>query len=287
MKFLTGSEIVNAAANAAAFTIKSASAVLAALNRCDSGTDGTVRMREDPGGEAVRRRFLTHTPGRIFAPGVFVCEKGLCKYFRKGHDTMEQAGQVKKVNVRALAVTAVLGAVASALMFVGIHVPLMPSFLQLDFSELPALIASFSLGPLSGAAVCLIKNLVHLLATSTGGVGELSNFLLGAAFVLPAGIIYKVKKDRLGALIGALTGAAAMALLSFPSNLFIVYPAYGLVMPMEAILDMYRAINPNVKTLSDALIWFNMPFTFVKGLLSTAVTFLIYKRISPILKGTK
>lgn len=163
----------------------------------------------------------------------------------------------------------------------------MPSFLQLDFSELPALIASFSLGPLSGVAVCLIKNLVHLLATSTGGVGELSNFLLGAAFVLPAGIIYKVKKDRLGALIGALTGAAAMALLSFPSNYFIVYPAYGLVMPMEAILDMYRAINPNVKTLSDALVWFNMPFTFVKGLLSTAVTFLIYKRISPILKGTK
>ncbi len=200
---------------------------------------------------------------------------------------MEQLREVKRVNIRALAVTAVLGAVASALMFVGVHVPLMPSFLQLDFSELPALIASFSLGPLSGVAVCLIKNLVHLLATSTGGVGELSNFLLGTAFVLPAGIIYRVKKTRLGALAGALIGSAAMALLSLPSNYFIVYPAYGLVMPMEAILDMYRAINPNVKTLWDALIWFNMPFTFVKGLLSTAVTLLIYKRISPLLKGTK
>lgn len=200
---------------------------------------------------------------------------------------MEQTTVKKQVNLRSLTSTAVLGAAASALMFLGLHVPLMPSFLQLDFSELPALIASFSLGPVSGVAVCLIKNLVHLFATSTGGVGELSNFLLGAAFVLPAGVIYRVKKGRLGALIGALTGAAAMALLSYPSNLFIVYPAYGLVMPMEAILDMYRDINPNVKTLSDALIWFNMPFTFVKGLLSTAVAFLVYKRISPILKGAK
>lgn len=200
---------------------------------------------------------------------------------------MDQTSTTKQVNIRSLAVTAVLGAVSSALMFIGIHVPLMPSFLQLDFSELPALIAAFSLGPVSGVAVCLIKNLVHLFATSTGGVGELSNFILGAAFVLPAGIIYKVKKNRLGALAGALIGSVAMALLSFPSNYFIVYPAYGLVMPMEAILDMYRAINPNVKTLGDALIWFNMPFTLVKGLLSTAVTFLIYKRISPVLKGTK
>lgn len=200
---------------------------------------------------------------------------------------MEQATVKKQVNVRAMAVTAVLGAAASALMFVGLHVPLMPSFLQLDFSELPALIASFSLGPLSGVAVCLIKNLVHLFATSTGGVGELSNFLLGAAFVLPAGLIYKKRKNRAGALAGALIGSAAMALLSLPSNYFIVYPAYCLVMSMEAILDLYRAINPNVNGLWDALIWFNLPFTFVKGLLNTAVTFLIYKRVSPILKGTK
>ena len=200
---------------------------------------------------------------------------------------MEQASQVKRVNIRAMAVTAVLGAAASALMFIGVHVPLMPSFLQLDFSELPALIASFSLGPLSGVAVCLIKNLVHLFATSTGGVGELSNFLLGAAFVLPAGIIYRAKRTRLWALTGAVIGAAAMALLSLPSNYFIVYPAYGLVMPMEAILDMYRAINPKVSSLWAALRGLNLPFTFGKGRLSTAVTVLIYKRISPILKGTK
>lgn len=191
----------------------------------------------------------------------------------------------RRVNTRSMAVTAVLGAVSAALMFVAFRVPLMPSFIQLDLSELPALIASFSMGPLSGVAVCLIKNLVHLLVTTTGGVGELSNFLLGAAFVLPAGLIYRTHKDRKGALIGSLAGALAMALCSLPSNYFITYPFYAMLMPMEAILDMYRAINPNVKTLTDALVWFNMPFTFVKAMLSVAVTFLIYKRISPIIKG--
>lgn len=193
----------------------------------------------------------------------------------------------RRVNTRSMAVTAVLGAVSAALMFVAFRVPLMPSFIQLDVSELPALIASFSMGPLSGVAVCLIKNLVHLLVTTTGGVGELSNFLLGAAFVLPAGLIYRTHKDRKGALIGSLAGALAMALCSLPSNYFITYPFYAMLMPMEAILDMYRAINPNVKTLTDALVWFNMPFTFVKAMLSVAITFLIYKRISPIIKGTK
>lgn len=193
----------------------------------------------------------------------------------------------RRINTRSMAVTAVLGAVSAALMFVAFRVPLMPSFIQMDVSELPALIAAFSMGPLSGVAVCLIKNLVHLLVTTTGGVGELSNFLLGAAFVLPAGLIYRTRKDRIGALIGSLAGALAMALASLPSNYFITYPFYAMLMPMEAILDMYRAINPNVKTLTDALVWFNMPFTFIKAMLSVVVTFLIYKRISPIIKGKK
>ncbi|RKJ42277.1 ECF transporter S component [Acutalibacter sp. 1XD8-33] len=194
-------------------------------------------------------------------------------------------GRSGRVNIRKLAVTAVLGAVAAALYFVGFHVPFMPSFIQLDVSELPALIAAFSMGPLSGVAVCLIKNLVHLLATSTGGVGELSNFLLGAAFVLPAGLVYRMKKDRVGALIGALAGAVAMAALSLPVNYFIIYPVYFNFLPKEAIIQAYQAINPNVNSLLDALIWFNVPFTFVKGLLSVVVTFLIYKRISPVIKG--
>lgn len=190
-----------------------------------------------------------------------------------------------RVNVRKLTMTAMLSAVATVLMFLSFSVPLMPSFIKLDFSELPALIASFAFGPISGVTVCLVKNLVNLLSTSTGGVGELSNFLLGTFFVLPAGWIYKHHKSRKGALIGALIGAAAMAVGSVFSNYFVVYPVYTAFMPMEVILDMYRAINPHVETLWQALTWFNMPFTFFKGLCSVVLAFIIYKPLSPILKG--
>ena len=192
-----------------------------------------------------------------------------------------------RVNVRKLTMIGMLSAVASVLMFFSFQVPLMPSFIKLDFSELPALLAAYAFGPLSGAAVCLIKNLVNVLSTTTGGVGEMSNFLLGACFVIPAGWIYRRHKSRTGALLGSLAGAATMAVVSVFSNYYFVYPVYTAFMPMDAILGMYRAINPNVETLWDALIWFNLPFTFIKGLCSVAMAFVIYKPLSPILKGTR
>ena len=192
----------------------------------------------------------------------------------------------KKVNVRTLAMTAILGAVATVLMFISFSLPIIPSFVKLDFSELPALIAAFTMGPVSGAVVCLIKNLVNLPFTSTGGVGELCNFLMGVTFVLPAGLIYKYRKDRIGAVAGSFVGAVVMAALSFPINYFITYPFYAATMfPMEAIMAAYQAINPNVETLAQALLWFNVPFTFFKALCSVVITFLIYKRISPLIKG--
>ena len=186
---------------------------------------------------------------------------------------------------RKLVGTAMLAAVSVVLMFLAFPVPLMPSFIKLDFAELPALIAAFAYGPISGAAVCLVKNLVSLLKTSSGGIGTLCNFLLGVAFVVPAGIIYLKKRSRGGALIGALVGAAVMSVLSVFFNYYIVYPMYTAFMPMEAIIGMYQAINPRVRNLWDALIWFNTPFTFIKGLCSVVIAFIVYKPMSPFLKG--
>lgn len=193
--------------------------------------------------------------------------------------------KTKNQSARKVAVTAVLAAMSSALMFLDFSIPIMPSFIKLDFSELPALIASYALGPWYGVCVCLVKNLVNLLSTTTAGVGELSNFILGSVFVLLAGYIYKFKKNRTGALIGALAGAACMALISLFSNYYIVYPIYENFLPLEAILGMYRAIYPGVKNLWHSLIVFNVPFTFVKGMLNTAIAFVVYKKISPIIKG--
>lgn len=188
-------------------------------------------------------------------------------------------------NIRKLTVTAILSAVAALLMFLDFSTPLMPSFIKMDVSDFPALIASFALGPVSGVLVCLIKNLINLMTTSTGGVGELSNFILGCMLVIPAGLIYKHKKTRAGAFIGALVGAFCMAAVSFFSNMYLVYPVYTNFMPMEMIIQAYNTILPSVTKLWQALLIFNVPFTFVKGLLCSLITFVLYKRLSPILKG--
>lgn len=186
--------------------------------------------------------------------------------------------------IRALAVTAMLSAAATVLMALDFPIPfLIPPFVKMDFSELPALLAAFGLGPVSGAAVCLIKNLINLTMSSTNGVGELCNFLLGVCLVVPAGLIYRYKKTRAGALAGALIGAAVMALLSIPVNYFISYPFYTAFMPLDTIIGMYQSLLPSVDGLLACLIIFNAPFTLLKGLLDMLLCFLIYKPLSPLL----
>ena len=186
-----------------------------------------------------------------------------------------------------IAVTAMLSAAAAVLMALDFPIPfLIPPFVKMDFSELPALLAAFALGPASGAAVCLVKNLVNLAMSSTQGVGELCNFLLGICFVVPAGLIYRFKRTRSGALIAALTGAAVMAVCSVPINYFISYPFYATFMPLDAIIGMYQALIPSVNGLLACLVIFNAPFTLLKGLLTTGLCFLVYKPLSPILHGT-
>ena len=193
-----------------------------------------------------------------------------------------------KNGVRYITVTAMLSAVAYVLMFIDFPIPfLIPSFIQMDISELPALIGAFSMGPVCGVLICLVKNLLHLFITSTGGVGELSNFLLGVMFVLPAGVIYNRKKSKKNAVKGALIGAILMGLVSIPVNYFLTYPIYYNFMPQEVILEAYRAIVPSMENILQCLVCFNMPFTIVKGLFSVGITMLIYKHISPILKGNR
>ncbi|MCI8300797.1 MAG: ECF transporter S component [Lachnospiraceae bacterium] len=192
----------------------------------------------------------------------------------------------KPVNIWKLAMTAMLSAIAFLLMFLEFSVPVMPPFIKMDFSELPALLGAFAVGPVSGVMICLIKNLMHLLMSTSGGVGELSNFLLGACFVFPAGLVYQKWKGKKSAVLGASAGAALMAAVSIFSNYFIVYPFYYNFMSKEAVLQAYQAILPGVKNILECLIVFNAPFTLVKGLLCVAATTFIYKPLSPFLKGS-
>ncbi len=187
-------------------------------------------------------------------------------------------------SARTLTTVAVMSALSFVLMILEFPIPFMPPFMKLDFSELPALLTSFSLGPWYGVAVCLIKNLLHLPFSSSAFVGELSNFLLGAMFVFPAGMIYQHARSKTSAMVGSVTGTLTMTVLSFFTNRFIVYPVFAkLYMPMDAILATYQAILPSVKTLTSAILIFNTPFNLVKGILDTLLTFLLYKRVAPII----
>lgn len=190
-----------------------------------------------------------------------------------------------------LAVAAMLTAVAFILQFIEFSIPLMPAFVKLDISDLPALLGTFSLGPVYGVAIQLVKNLIHLPFGSSAGVGELSNFLLGAVFVLAAGLFYKRHKSRKTALLGSIVGAVAMALICLPINYFLIYPAYAAVYgwPMDAIIGAYQEIMgdiaavPTQNALFNCLLVFNVPFTLFKGALDVVICFLIYKPLSPLL----
>lgn len=194
---------------------------------------------------------------------------------------------MKKFRFRNIAASGILGALGFVLMLLEFPLPfIIPSFIKLDFSELPALIAAFAYGPTYGILVCLIKNLLHLFVTTSAGVGELSNFVMGVVFTGVAGLVYRKNHTRQGAFIGSLLGAFTMAVVSVFTNFFIVYPAFVVIygMPMEAILGMYKALLPVADNLWKALLIFNLPFNFVKGVLDAAVCFAVYKRITPILK---
>ncbi len=204
---------------------------------------------------------------------------------RKGVITMKNSS---KTNIRNLAVTAVMAAIGAVLMFIELSLPIIPSFIKLDFSELPALVTSFALGPIYGVLVCLIKNVVHLFVTNSAGIGELANFLMGAVFVFTAGIIYKKKKTRVSALIACIIGAFLMGLISLPINYYITYPFYTRVFfggDANIIIAMYKAIFSEVENLWQCLMVFNFPFTFAKGIIDSLICFIIYKRISPLLKN--
>ncbi|MDR0852601.1 MAG: ECF transporter S component [Clostridiales Family XIII bacterium] len=188
---------------------------------------------------------------------------------------------------RKLVVVAMLSAVAFALAFLEFPVPLSPAFARYDFSDIPALIAAFALGPLAGVCVELVKNVLQLLSSATGGVGELANFIIGAGMVLPAGLIYRKMKTKKGAILGCILGTVAMAVIAGLVNYFILIPMFNIFMPIDEIIKSFGEFMPFIQTKLDVIIYNCVPFNLIKGALISLVTVLLYKRISPILKGRR
>ncbi|WP_371364223.1 Riboflavin transporter RibU [Sporomusa rhizae] len=180
---------------------------------------------------------------------------------------------------------AVLAGAAAILMVMELPIVFMPVFLKLDFSEIPAVIGAFALGPMAGCLIVLVKNLIHLSSTQTAGVGEMANFLVGSLFVIPAAWIYKCKKNKTGAVLALLSGTVCMTLTAAVLNYWVLLPLYqaALNFPPEALINMGRAANPHVVDLKTFVVFAIVPFNLFKGIVVSVITLVVYKKISPIL----
>ena len=181
---------------------------------------------------------------------------------------------------------AILGALASILFM--IEIPII-AFYKLDLSTIPVLLGAFSMGPLPGMLILLIKDLTGMLHSSSGFVGELADFIMSAAYVLPAAMVYRFNKSRKGAVVGMLTGTVLMIIVAVLVNWKIMIPFYmgAFNMPMEAIVGMAQKAMPFVDSEWKLLLFVTAPFNLLKGIVLSVVTYVIYKPLSPMLKVRK
>ena len=205
--------------------------------------------------------------------------------------TEVQDGRKEKINARTIAQIGMLGAVALVLMLFEIPLPFAPSFYKIDFSEVPVLIGSFAMGPVAGVLIELVKILLKLLTigSTTAGVGDVANFLIGISFCLPAAFIYRKMHSKKGAIIGMAAGTIFMTLVGCFLNAYVLLPTYAKAfhMPIDALVAMGTAVNGHITSLFTFVAFAVAPFNLLKGVLVSLVVALIYKKISPILKQSR
>ena len=188
--------------------------------------------------------------------------------------------------LRMLTTTAMLGAMAGLLMLLEFPLGFIaPTFYKIDLSEIPVMIGTFAFGPIQGVVIELIKILIKLIfkGTSTGMVGELANFAVGVAMVIPAGLIYKHKKTKKNAIIGMLISTVFMAVVGVFLNAYVMIPLYSKFMPVEQIVAAGTAIIPWVKDTFTFCLFCVLPFNLIKGVIVSVVVAVIYKPLSRLI----
>ena len=193
---------------------------------------------------------------------------------------------------RKLVEIGMLGAIATVLMLFEFPIPFIaPPFYEMDLSEVPVLVGAFALGPMAGATIELVKILINLMinGTATAFVGEIGNYIIGCSFIIPAALIYKKRKSKKQALIGMIVGTIVMTIFGCFLNAYVLLPTYAAAfgMPIDVIVGMGTAINANINSVMTFVIIAVAPFNILKGVVVSVVTMLIYKHISPILKGNR
>ena len=137
----------------------------------------------------------------------------------------------------------------------------------------------------TGVMIELIKNILQLLSTSTGGIGELANFLIGTSYVMAAGFIYKHKKTKKTAIWACVISSIVMGIAAAIVNYFILLPLFETFMPLDQLIASFGEFLPFIETKLDVVLFNALPFNILKGLVIGAITMMIYKKLTPILKG--
>lgn len=225
--------------------------------------------------------FLLEFLGVVAA--IFVVAYVAEKLAKRKNGDKERILSTKKV-----AMIGMFSAIASILMLFEIPMPFAPAFYKLDFSELPVLIGTFAFGPVAGVMIEFCKIILKLLfkSTSTAFVGELANFAVGCSFILPASVIYLFRKTKKAALAGSVTGTLCMTVFGTAFNAIYLLPKFAQLygMPLDALIGMGSEINPMITNVSTFVIMAVAPLNLIKGASVSAVTLLVYKKLSPILK---
>ncbi|MGL5346708.1 MAG: ECF transporter S component [Peptostreptococcaceae bacterium] len=180
----------------------------------------------------------------------------------------------------------ILSAIGYILMFISVPIPaLFPDFLKIDISDITALLGGMALGPVAGLTIAFLKNLLQFITgfSTTGGVGELANFIIGGSFVWVVSFTYLKKKDITGVIVGLLLGIVVMTIVGCIANYTLILPFYSTIMPIEAVINMGAAINPLIVDKVTFIIWIIAPFNLLKAALMSLVTLPIYKKIEKVL----
>lgn len=200
----------------------------------------------------------------------------------------KEGSEEKILSTKKIAMIGMFSAVAGIMMLLELPMPFAPSFYKIDPSELPVLICGFAFGPVAGVLTEFIKIIIKLFfkPTSTAFVGELANFCVGCAMILPATIIYHVKKKKATALIACIAGTLTMTIFGTLFNAVYLLPTFAVMygMPLEALIGMGTALNENVTDVFTFVAFCVAPLNLLKGAAVSALTFVLYKPLSPILK---
>ena len=187
----------------------------------------------------------------------------------------------------------VLSAISVILMLVPfLRIEVIPHMYTLDFSNLPVLLGAFAMGPAAGMIIVVIKELIHLVVrgiADNGGVGNVADLIMTAAYILPASLLYMKRRTRKHAVIGMALGTVCVVIFGVLANWLILLPFYTLVqgIPMPAIVSAVGKVFPFITSEATLLLLFVAPFNLVKGLIISIVAFLIYKPLSPVLHGRR